>query len=206
MIAYMILTTSECSLNARKCREVTGLTVIGKIPRKLKTLSCHGKLNGTVIFMNLMSAEGADSFHEGCADDPATLSSQMQKLRAWFVYCWWPLWETAFVDACADPGRKWYCSSDWITILRTDNLGIGGHSEASKSEHWTRKIFGLISADKRAIVSRSIKVGKVHHYDQKIRGPMPQHRPEKKAVLRAWRLRAYPLLKVLWFHLMRFRG
>lgn len=157
VIAFLRLTTSECSLNARKCREATGPRVIAKIPRKLKTLSCHGKLYGAVIFMNLMPAEGADSFHERYADDPATLSSKMQKLRAWFVYCKWPLWETAFIDVCADPVRKWYCSSDWITILRTDNLGIGGHSEASKSEHWTRSIFRLISADKRAIVSKSIK-------------------------------------------------
>lgn len=51
----------------------------GNILRKLKTLLCHGKLYGAVIFTNLMSAERADSFHERCADDPATLSSQMQK-------------------------------------------------------------------------------------------------------------------------------
>ena len=84
-----------------------------------------------------MWAEGEESFHEGCADDPATLTFQMRELRAWFVYSRWSLWETASIGACADPGRKWLCSSDWITILRTDNLWIGGHSEASESEHWT---------------------------------------------------------------------
>lgn len=144
MVAFLILTTFECALNSRKCREATGPTVIGNIPRKRKTLSCHGILCGAVIFMNLMSAEGADSFHEWCADDPATLSAQMQKLRAWFACCRWPMWETAFIDACADPGRKWHCSSDWITTLHTVNLGIGGHSEASKSERWTRTLFRLI--------------------------------------------------------------
>ena len=49
----------------------------------------------------------------------------------------WPLWESASMGASADPGRIWLCGSDWITILRKDNLGIGRHSEASKSGHWT---------------------------------------------------------------------
>ena len=120
-----------------------------------------------------MSTEVAESVHERCADDLATLASQMQMLRAWFVYSRWPLWETASIGACADSGRKWLCSSDWITVLRKDKLGIGGHSEASESEHWARTIFHLISADKRAIVSESIKVGRVLHDDQQIRGPMP---------------------------------
>ncbi|MDE2770864.1 MAG: hypothetical protein OXI44_06780 [Bacteroidota bacterium] len=44
------------------------------------------------------------------------------------------------MKAVLDPGRKWLCSSDRFTILRKDNLGIGGHSEASKSVHWTRTI------------------------------------------------------------------
>ena len=85
--------------------------------------------------MDRMLAEGAESFHEWCADNPATLASQIQKLRGWFVESRWPLLETASIGACADPGRKRLYSSDWITILRKDNLGIGGHSEASKSEY-----------------------------------------------------------------------
>ncbi|MDE2671480.1 MAG: hypothetical protein OXI04_02965 [Bacteroidota bacterium] len=84
-----------------------------------------------------MATEVVESFHERCADDPATLASQLRKQRAWFVCSRWPLWESASIGACADPGRIWLCGSDWITILRKDNLGIGRHSEASKSGHWT---------------------------------------------------------------------
>ena len=87
--------------------------------------------------MDRMWAEGEESFHEGCEDDPATLTFQMREVRACFVYSRWSLWETASTGASADPGRKWLCSSDWITILRTDNLWIGGHGEASESEHLT---------------------------------------------------------------------
>lgn len=88
--------------------------------------------------MDRVWTEGAESFHERCADDPAMLTSQMQKLRAWLIYGRWPLWETASIGVCADLGRNWLCSSDWITILRTDYLWIGGHDEASNSGHWTR--------------------------------------------------------------------
>jgi len=143
--------------------------------------------------MDCIWSEGAEFFHECCAGVPATLTFQMREVRAWFIYSRWSWWEIGIYWCMCGSGKEWLCSSDWITILRADKLGIGGHSEASESEYWTRAVFHLISADKRAIASKSIKVGRVRQDDQKkTLKPMPKYRPEKKAVPQDWRLRAYP--------------